>query len=111
MTQAAGQDGGAARERRGAPASDDTLLRAPGVVWRTSIDRIIFSPAEGEVTEIVGLGALRLWELVAEPARWSEIVAALARDFDAEAATVERDLAPVVADLVDRGGLSVVAAS
>lgn len=75
------------------------------VLWRTVIDGVlILSRGADEPVLLTGSG-VALWSALDQPASLADVVHRLARDHQTDRATVESDLAPVVADLVDRGVL------
>lgn len=81
--------------------------RAPDVLWRRSLGRLIARPRGGVPVMIDGTGAA-LWDALAEPGSIVDVARTLATAFDADAALVARDVEPVLEELVEQALVSIV---
>ena len=87
--------GGADRE----PATGARWRRRESVLWRHAIDVVVILPAGAdEPVSLAGTGAL-VWDLLAEPASLSELVAAFAEVYPDDPGTIERDVAALLESL------------
>lgn len=86
-------------------------VRADGVVWRRSFDRVLArSRATGQVTILGGSGPA-LWDVLSVPCSLEGAASALAAHFGAEADAVAADTAPVLDRLVELALVEIIAAS
>jgi hypothetical protein len=84
------------------------LRRRAEVLWRRVTSGVVLlTPEAADVIEVTGPGA-EIWDLLAEPITFGELTARLARDHESDAATVRRDVEPVLEELVARGAVEVV---
>jgi len=82
--------------------------RRPDALWRRSLDAVLVLPAGAdEPVTLAGTGPA-LWELLADPCTVPQLAAVLSEGYDAEPATVEADVRPVVDELVRLGALESV---
>ena len=80
--------------------SEARLRRKTDVLWRRSLDAVlVLPPSTAEPLTLAGTGP-EVWELLAEEPSMSDLARELATRYDADAAIVEADLAPVVDRLV-----------
>jgi hypothetical protein len=83
--------------------SEHRLRRGEHVLWRESLDAVLLLPVgTAPPITLVGTGP-EVWELLAAPASAPELARELATRHDADPATVEADLAPVLDRLVALG--------
>jgi Coenzyme PQQ synthesis protein D (PqqD) len=83
--------------------SGPRFWRREDVLWRRSLDAVIFFPTGGsEPVTLAGTGP-DVWALLATPASVGELARELARGYDADPRVVEADLAPVLEQLVALG--------
>jgi hypothetical protein len=69
-------------------------------------EKIILGVESGQYYGLRGAG-VRIWELLAEPRRVSDIRDILVGEFDVEPARCERDLLQILGQLADRGLIDV----
>jgi hypothetical protein len=88
--------------------SEPRLRRGEHVLWRHSLDAVLLLPVgtEAPIT-LVGTGP-EVWELLATPVSAPELARELATRYDADPATVESDLAPVLDRLLALGAIEPV---
>ena len=85
----------------------DQVLRRGAVLWRATLDGVLIRrPGADDVVRLGGTGA-SLWQALREPRRSDRVVAELAEIHGVDEATVAADLAPVVAELLERGVVEV----
>ncbi|MGH9177317.1 MAG: PqqD family protein [Acidimicrobiales bacterium] len=79
------------------------FVRDHTLLWRRVGGRrlVVLSPS-GELRELEGSGPV-LWELLAEPVAYQELVAVLGELFGEAAARIDADVAPVLAELEASG--------
>lgn len=83
----------------GDPAPEPRWRRRDTVLWRHGVDVVVLLPsARAEPVSLAGTGAL-VWDLLAEPATLSELVAALAEVYAAPPETIARDVAELLETL------------
>ena len=74
--------------------------RRPDALWRRSLDAVlVLAAGADEPVPLTGTGPA-VWELLAEPCTVPQLAAVLSEGFDAEPATVEADLRPMIDELV-----------
>ncbi|MFI5047442.1 MAG: PqqD family protein [Acidimicrobiia bacterium] len=79
--------------------------RRPDALWRRGLDAVLVLPVDAdEPVMLTGTGPA-VWELLAEPCTVPQLAAVLSEVYDAEPATVEADVRPVVDELVRLGAL------
>jgi hypothetical protein len=92
-------------------AGDGTLLRyrrRPDVLWRRGVHRILALAVDGQaITELTGTG-VALWDALEDAATEAELAIVLATQFEADLASVTRDLGAALEDLVDRDLVEVI---
>jgi hypothetical protein len=88
-----------------------TYRRAAGVVWRRSQQTVLLLSVPGrDVLALNGAGGV-LWQLLSEPASLEQLAGCLSEVYGADTNVIARDLEPVLAELVDRKVLELVAAA
>jgi len=88
--------------------SEPRLRRGEHVLWRRSLDAVLLLPVgAAEPLTLAGTGP-DVWELLAAPASAPELARELGARFDADPATVEADLAPVLDRLLALGAIEPV---
>lgn len=79
--------------------------RCPEVLWRRSLEAVVLlPPGLAEPVTLAGSGPA-LWELLVEPGTVAQLATVLARDHDADPATIESDIVPVIERLADIGAV------
>lgn len=77
--------------------------RRADVLWRRSLDAVIFlPPGESEPLTVTATGP-EVWDLLAEPRSLEELAGTLAATHHADPSVVASDLAPVIEQLVALG--------
>ena len=85
--------------------SEARWFRRPGVLWRRSLDAVVFlGPEEDEPHTLLG-GGPEVWELLIEPRTLAGLVAALADRHDTGSAVLERDVLAVLDQLQRLGAV------
>ncbi len=82
---------------------DTMIVRSDGPVG-TSIpgETVILDPAKGVYFGLDGVGA-RVWELLANPIRFGDLIDTLESEYEVDRATLESDIRALLADLTDAG--------
>lgn len=87
--------GGADRE----PAAEARWRRRESVLWRHAVDVVvILPPGAPEPVSLGGTGAM-VWDLLAEPASLSELVATFTEVYPDDPGTIARDVAALLESL------------
>ena len=82
---------------------DDRPLRDERVVWRRGDEGVvILNPNDGQYFSLDEVGG-RIWELCEGGRSVAEIAAALAEEYDAEAAVLAADALELLAELKEAG--------
>jgi hypothetical protein len=78
------------------------------VLWRRSLDAVVLlPPGLDEPVTLAGSGPA-LWELLVEPGTVGQLATVLAREHDADPATIEADIVPVIERLAAIGAVEQV---
>lgn len=91
-----------------AAIAETVWRRRPDVLWRRSLDAVIFLPAGLEEPLTLTATGPEIWDLLAEPRTLDALVTVLADVHHADPAVVRTDIEPVLAQLVDVGALEPV---
>lgn len=83
-------------------------VRAPDALWRRLPRSAVLLARHGEEPLTTNLTGAALWDVLAEPHTVDEAARILAGTFGADPARVVRDIAPVIAELAERGLLVAV---
>ena len=87
--------GGTDRE----PATEVRWRRRESVLWRHAIDVVVILPdGAAEPVSLAGTGAM-VWDLLAEPASLSELVATFTEVYPDDPGTIARDVASLLESL------------
>lgn len=89
----------------GALPDDATWRRRPDVLWRRSLDAVIFLPADLDDPLTLGGSGPEVWELLAEPRTLEALVTVLAALHAVDPDTIRDDVAPILARLASVGAL------
>ncbi|MDF9716380.1 PqqD family protein [Nocardioides sp. ChNu-153] len=82
---------------------DGTVLaRNPTTVSARIEETVVLLDEQREHVELEGVG-VTVWEALAAPTTVGALVGLLAQEYDAEPATVRRDVVPFLGELVRRG--------
>jgi coenzyme PQQ synthesis protein D (PqqD) len=88
--------------------SEPCWRRRPDVLWRRSLDAVLFlSPDADEPHTLTGSGP-EVWELLVEPRTLAGIADELAARHGVETTTIEREVRPMLDELVELGALEVI---
>ena len=82
-----------------------TWRRRPDVLWRRSLDAVIFLPAGFDEPLTLGGSGPEVWELLAEPRTLEALVTILAAVHAVDPDTIRGDVEPVLARLESVGAL------
>ena len=80
-------------------------LRRADVLWRRVIEGVLIQPRGAEEPILLTGSGGALWDELADPTRFEELVGRLARAHRADREEVAADIAPVIEELVGRGVL------
>jgi hypothetical protein len=82
-------------------------MRHPESLWRAAGDTVVVLPGAGEVRTplCISGSAAQMWKRLAEPVSVAELAAELAEEYEADAAEIAADLAPVLDDLLAAGAV------
>jgi hypothetical protein len=87
------------------PAPPERWQRRPEVLWRRSLDAVLFLPPdEPEPLVLAGSGPA-VWELLVEPCTIEGITDVLAGAYEVDAATVAADVEAVIGRLAELGAI------
>ena len=85
---------------------DDTRWRRrPHVLWRRSLDALVYVPVGADEPRTLGAPGAEVWELLAEPRTLDALVAVLAGLRNTDPVIVRGDVEPVLRRLVDAGAV------
>ena len=79
--------------------------RRPHVLWRRSLDALVYLPVGTDEPRTLGAPGAEVWELLAEPRTLGALVAALAGLRGNDPVIVHADVEPVLRRLVDAGAV------
>ena len=89
-----------------AAASTAPWSRADSVLWRRTLAGVVVLPVNGSAEPVVLRGAAAgIWELLAEPMRPGDLVAALAATYRVDEALVADDISAALDMLLELGAL------
>jgi hypothetical protein len=87
---------------------DTVLQRSPGMAWQSIDGETVLLNLDGrELMGLNGVGA-RTWELLDGERSLRQIAAAIAQEFDVDAARAEADVIAFAAELVAAGAVEAV---
>ena len=89
------------------PTPDVRYLRAPHVLWRSTLDAVVLLPDGAEEPFALSGTGPEIWHLFTEPRTAADVVAALADAHGATLDEVAADVEPLIARLVKMGALTV----
>jgi hypothetical protein len=84
---------------------DARWRRRPGVLWRRSLDAVIFLGEGGGDPKTLGGGGPELWELLDEPRSVAELAELLAAGFGADPVAVAADVRATLVELERLGAV------
>ncbi len=85
---------------------DASVVRAPGVLWRRTLDGAVILVPSGDVVSLDAIGAL-VWDLVAVPTTVGDVAAEVGRVFEAGGEDVTGATADLIAQLTGYSVLEV----
>jgi Coenzyme PQQ synthesis protein D (PqqD) len=88
-----------------APALRGSWQRRSDVAWRSSLDALILLPASHPEPITLTGSAVAVWNHLESAVTTAQLAAALATELQADPSEVERDLEPLLAELVDLGAI------
>jgi Coenzyme PQQ synthesis protein D (PqqD) len=88
---------------------DTPLRRVPAVLWRRSLDAVLFLPPGAPDALTLGGTGPEIWELLLEPRTLDALVTLLAAAHGADPAVVRADVEPVLDQLLEVGAVEILA--
>jgi hypothetical protein len=88
---------------------DTRWRRRPHVLWRRSLDALVYLPVGTDEPRTLGVPGPEVWELLAEPRTLDALVAVVAGLRSTDPAIVRAEVEPVLRRLVDAGAVEALA--